>query len=112
MRSIITSGLLGLGALGVAAVPAQASWLSEAIRALTGPGYYDPYCSPPYAGRQSYYYPPPVYSVPYVAPAPYYVPYSRYPSWSGKHYRYYDGRYDSRYWRDPDWDERRRWHRH
>jgi hypothetical protein len=43
MRSIITSALLGLGALGLtAASPAQAhaSWLSEFLHSQVAPGYY------------------------------------------------------------------------
>src|SRR5437588_4473006 len=87
MRSIITSVLLGLGALGVtAATPAssQASWLSEAMHRRYDPGYYGAYSYAP-----AYPYNAPVYDYSYSAPnydgyaapyydtyaAPYYAPY-------------------------------------
>src|SRR5437588_1907654 len=72
MRSIITSVLLGLGALGVtAATPAssQASWLSEALHRRYDPAYYGPsYYAPAYP------YDGPVYYDSY--PAPYYDGYA------------------------------------
>jgi hypothetical protein len=94
MRSIITSVLLGVGALGISAVtPAQsqASWLSRAVHRRYDPAYYGPnYYAPGYA-----YYDGPVYYDTYP------VPYGGY-YYGPRNYRYWDG----------DRRERHEWQEH
>jgi hypothetical protein len=100
MRSIITSVLLGIGALGVtAATPAlsKASWLSEAMHRRYDPSYYRRY---EYAPAYSYYDGPAYYdsyAVPYydANPAPYYAPDGAY--YRAPYYRTWQGeRHDGR----------------
>ena len=112
MRSIITSVLLGLGALGItAATPAssQASWLSEAMHRRYDPGYYGAYYYAP-----AYPYSGPVYDYSYSAPyydgyaapyydtyaTPYYAPYGA-SYYGGPSYRYGRGdRHENHEWRE------------
>lgn len=115
MRSLVIAGLLGLGTLGLTAVPAQASWLSQLLRgqqiinnggynANYGyPGYsnyYDPYAAQyvdpnasgsavvPYEALPPYqpqYAPAPAYTAP-VYSAPVVVPYPVYGPGYGNRY--------------------------
>ena len=112
MRSLVVAGLLGLGTLGLTAVPAQASWLSQLLHGqpLTNNGgysnYYDPYAAQyGYADPNAYSYAPS--TVPDAAlPAypPQYAPASVYaaPVYSAPvavPYLVYGSGYGSRYWR-------------
>jgi hypothetical protein len=115
MRSIITSVLLGLGALGItAATPAssQASWLSEALHRRYDPDYYGAYYYAP-----AYPYDGPAYDYSYPAPyydgyaAPYYAPYGAY-YYGGPSYRYGRGdRHENHEWREHRGHESHRHHR-
>jgi len=118
MRSILLSALLGLGILGLSASQAEASWLSKAIRAVTGTqyspqqGYYgDPYNQPyaqpgyhnPYGNRGTYYEPPQrYYGNGGYAPAPYRSYYAP-PVNRGGYYA--PSRHDDRYYSAPRYSQ-------
>lgn len=69
MRNLLTVVVLGLATL-VAAVPAQASWLSEAVRNSNTSIFIGP---PGYGAYPGYYAPPVIVSQPPVYIAPPYV---------------------------------------
>ena len=104
MRSMIASAVLGLSALGASvALPAKAdaSWLSQALRANFDAGYYPPAYS--YYGPAYGVYPAPSYgyATPYVVPYQSYGYGSRYYSaqpWYGSrsYGGWQGGRHESR----------------